>query len=473
MSRIANHVAVSFVTLMFLFSAYLYAGVATDYYVIADIANIRQKPELDAPIIGKVRIGNRLSTSRTSGKWLFIDTVYLSDNGNFSKEYRHYPIKGWIYRSSCDGNKIDKDYLSMMLNKSETLEDSIKWLERLAAFDPGDRKVLETLHRGYTAAGDSVKATAIGVRLRGTDPVYIAAGDGDRIYLLGVIDSVGDFRSLQWVEGPTQYDQSTPLREGWRCANSDCEGKRREAHQVRTWIGGALWYRYGYTDSWVQTVQFPTPGTEPFDSDNPDLDRPTPGPKVDNVDETDIFRIVLGKNKWFDEYPYTRSLFATKKIYPVATQGLNNTSEYESLNKWSRQLVGQTLDSAGALGYYYGSLKEYGCKDIVVWGWSRDMYRIPYILWQRGVFDQKKACIWPPRIHQDERAQTPEKSVLDLSKAWFRFGPDSSFPAYTIGRFGMAARRCENCNGDRGADLIRVTKKDTRIFNIISQYYGD
>jgi hypothetical protein len=467
-------------TILLLIQCLLSAVESRYYYIIADIANIRKQPTTDASVIARLHIGNSFSSSKSSGDWVFIDTAYRtqrSDRNHNPNHFQQFILNGWINSASCSETKVDTQFVDKQIMQATMLADSLKWLERRVGLTPQNRTYLIALQKAYATVGDTVKVAAIGMRLRGTDPTYLARKEEDCIYLLGVIDSAGNFRSLQWIEAPAEADADgfradKNKKIKWQCRSSEYETIKKEALQVRAMIGGATWFRYTLTEAWERQLQLPAPAIEPSDSVKSSYYTQEGGRSLNNVDGTEIFRIMLGKSS-IKESTYTSNIFATKRLYPVPIVGMTKKADYDSMDNYKNQLVGDAFDSTGVLSIYRGYLHEYHCSDVVVWGWTTDTYQTFYPLSQRGIFDQKGVCIWPPKISDNERESVDDGSMEDLRKAWFRFGPDAAFPSFAIIGFEKVARRCENCNGSSGLELVRVSETDIQCFTIISQYYGD
>lgn len=459
------------ILLTVIFGCNLCLAEAGYFNIIADIANVRVEPSSSASLTGRLRIGNSFVYSRSKDDWLCIDTAFVGQNtrNNYALD-----IQGWIHRSSCIQATVDTPFLDMNLTKATSLKDSIVWLERRAAFTPGNVSILNILHQKYSASGDSVKIKAIEKKIRGTDPAFIASEYDSIITLLGIIDSSGNFQSLQWIEYP-DFNDISEFKAGkkakWRCLDKENEEIKRRAMNVRATLGGLIWYKLGIDHYMEETLQFAVPVIVPSDATKNDP-QSTVYQNLANTDGSIVCSIKLGKGK-FSFPPYTFNIIATKRLFPVKYEGSKKGKKCPISDEMTEQLVGSAFNETGILLSYSGYLTEYNCRDVLVGGWTNDMYGTPYMHMQRGIIDQKEICVWPPNSTKSERWITNEGSFLEMNSFWFRFGPDASFPAYTIIPFASHLRRCENCNGNEGLSLIRITKSQVKTFTIISHYHGD
>ncbi len=175
--------------------ATLYGDSEKNFTVIADLANVRQRPDINSRIVAKLPIGYSVSVTDSSKEW------YRSNYG-------------WMHSATISREeKFKADYsgrvryfldLKNLANYS-TLQDSIRWLERCHAhklhtnpyYRLGDRKyvaqVTELLRNGYLRTGDTLRAEAL------MQPKVIHLGDiFGGVRYIGHIDDAGDFTPQTW-----------------------------------------------------------------------------------------------------------------------------------------------------------------------------------------------------------------------------------------------------------------------------------
>jgi hypothetical protein len=434
------------------------------YCIVADIANIRSQPKPDAKIIARLRIGNCFYAKKISGEWAFLDSVH------------NLAVNGWVNLSACVDNRVDPAFIDNQIKQAKTFADTIKWCERRVALTPDSKDFLKALQKGYTALGDSARAREIGRRLRGTDPTYIAQRWGKQIRLRGVIDSSSEFRTLEWKECCSE----NAVAAKWNIPEGSDKTQKKEALQIRLSLAAMAWFQG--EDS---PLYFPAPIVVPTDAQKA---QGKIGDYYHDFDGAITFGISLGSAP-----EYMGEIFATKPVYFVRPTGLLAKSQFDSLTWFEKQLVGPAFDSGGMTDVHYGNIKEYGFVDVTVCG---DM-GLAGRAQQRGIFNRKRECVWPPEgytfieaifgpakfkgaICEEDENQSLGTEFFDarsrgLTTRWFRFGPDASFPAFTITPFSThySIPSFEESNGNFGLHLVRISKTGAKTFVIRSEYAGD
>lgn len=419
------------------------------YYVHSDVANIRNTPSRDGSIIARLRISTGFYSSRDSGEWIFVDSA--------QKNYSQLPIQGWINASSCTDKRVDSKYIERGLKESKTFSDTLMWCERMVALQPDNQLYLKALQKGYMAKGDTLRVADIGRKIRGKDPVYLAQVKDSLILLRGVIDSSGEFRSLEW----SQVYNSEKKR--WEFDSNIDSGKiiKKEAQQIRLALAGLPWYQqFENYPNWIFPAPFifPTESMVQTDATNPDY--------YMDISGYSTFAICLGKIK--PGTFTTEEIFTTRPTYRVKNQGLSKKTDYDSILDLVSEILSSPIDSIQIESLYFNKLPEYGFLDIALQCISLHEYKRVF----RGIFDGERTMVWPKL---NEEGGYIYNSFNELFTRWFRFGPDASFPAFTVAPFtsGYSIVSRESSNGNFGDHLIRIKKTETKISVIRSEYAGD
>jgi hypothetical protein len=444
-------------TFFILAICFVYSGNAQEKklnYIIADVANVRQKPVSDAAIIGRLRIGNCFIMKKTEKDWVYIDTFNLNTGP--------VVMNGWIHESAITDQRVDSIFIDKQIHEAKTFADTIRWLERRIALVPNNKLYLSALQKGYIAQGDTTRAQETGRKLRRTDPTYIAQRQGNRILVRGMIDSSGEFHSLEWKQTPVSEDKS-----GWTVMDDSARATKKEALLLRVAFAGMLWYGGNCTDC---PIQFPAPEVIPpasYNPNSPDFSGTGSEHFYSDIEGTTFFSICLGPTPNY----YNSTIYATKAIYPVPVSGFIKKAEIDSLVWYTKILTGSTFDSSGVSDFHCSKLKDYNFIDVAVRGWSHS----GIICQQRGIFNSKRDKVWPPEGHSFRDVGYYDYNPEVLFTEWFRFGPDATYPAFTITpvstHFSFAD--FEEHNGYHGLHFISIGKFGTKITVVRSEYGGD
>jgi hypothetical protein len=416
------------------------------YYIQADVANVREKPAVDASVVARLKIGVSFSAQRVSGEWLYITTINPRNRTDLS-------VNGWVNLSSCTKQPVNLQFIDQNIKAAKSFSDTLKWCERRVALEPENELYLQALQKGYIASSDTAKAAAIGRKLRKTEPIYFACYENGRILVKGVIDSSNTFRTLEWKQ--TWNDE----KKRWDVDKSDslsCNVKR-EAIQLRLALAGLWWYYNG-----DNMIQFPSPRIFPQESSTvEDFQTGSRGSAFYcDIEGTAVFSINLENSQEWQK----GVVFATRPMFQIKEEGLNRRTGLDSVFSFVRDLYGSNNnDSISITGMYYRHLPEYGIFDFTAMV-KRGNWELPTLC---GLFNRKWEKVWPP----DEYSGTDG----DRSRIWFRFGPDAHYPAFSVIPFTTMylPNDFEEHNGNFGTHLVRVSKDGFQSFVMRSEYAGD
>jgi hypothetical protein len=368
---------------------------------------------------------------------------------------------------------VDPTYIIHQIFQAKTFTDTIKWCDRLIALTPVDSAFVASLQGNYPLRGDTAKAHLIAYKLRNNKLVYIARRQGKHVKLCGVIDSLNEFRTLEWKERLGENGE-------WiACENADSLTKH-EALKAVQYLANVKWYS-DRSSTLVRPKVLPT---------YKELSRIG----VSNLYHSEEYHYNIAETLLFgisfeDSIPESHlqgNLFATKQFFFVPTSGLANKKEFDSLDWYKRKLVDTAFNTHGVTEIHFGNLKDYNYIDVTFCGNlvqhvdDGSFYR----QLQRGIFNKNRQCIWPPEGYifrkAELRSPMPDSDVDDaetigISTNWFRFGQNATYPAFTITPFSTnyTMPNFESRNGDFGFQLIRISNTGSKIFTITSEYAGD
>lgn len=422
------------------------------YYIQSDVANVRKTASKDGSIIARFRIADSFTSSKDSGEWIFVDSID-------SKYGYKVPILGWINAASCTNQHVDASYIESGIKTAKTINDTIMWCERRVALEPANLQYLKALQKGYTAIGDTLRAADIGRKIRGTDPIYLAQVKDSLILLRGVIDSSGEFRSLEWMQ---VYNSE---KKRWEFDSNLEKDKiiKKEAQQLRLAMAGLPWYQqFSNYPGW----SFPQPFIFPTETMALTSEQGRINFYMD-ISGYSTFAVCLGKQQM--DKRSSGEIFTTRPVYRVKQIGLSKRADYDSIAWFASKILLCPVDSIQIERLYYNRLPEYNFIDIAIQ--STSLY--DYVRVFRGIFDSKRSMVWP--ANSKDGQNYVYDSYYELGSPWFRFGPDTSFPAYTItpftSNYSLISR--DDQNGNFGDHLIRISKSGVKIFIVRSEYAGD
>lgn len=170
-------------------------------FIVADIANVRSKPIAGASITAKLHINTKIIVERAKEDWLKIKEI-ISDSG------KKLPIIGWIHTSLVQKQPVTLNQIEKELEIDTDYVHLQCWADRLLALKPDDLNILE---RYTLIVKDSTKLNWAHQRLQGKEDVYVSFVNYDgTIYLLGKIDSIGQFITLFSQQHNEEFDRYPP-----------------------------------------------------------------------------------------------------------------------------------------------------------------------------------------------------------------------------------------------------------------------
>ncbi len=245
--------------LSFLSILFLLNGVfgADTLFIIADIANVRKKPEPDASIIAKLNINTPIVVKESKGDWIKLSGIKLM-NGKTIK------LDGWIHKSLSDKNALTVSFIEQQIHSSKEEQEKEKWLSRFMAIAPQEGYVFELKEKveKFTAnMSDTGKQKWISV-LNDKQPIYVAYRSSGNIetdyqdgklsyrrpvppaYLLGFIDTTGVFHS---TFTPVFNDEPEGVPDDFdEISNENSQERadrfRKFVNSIRLKISGLQWY---------------------------------------------------------------------------------------------------------------------------------------------------------------------------------------------------------------------------------------
>lgn len=371
------------IILLLLTSSIIYSQIYLK--VIADFANVRQRPDVNSRIVAKLPTGYSVTVTDSSSEW------YKCSHG-------------WVHSTTVSDDKKLKNYLAREnLAKCSTLQDSICWLERSRSYwlysgyyyGANDTTVVSRLNNllsnCYLRAGDSLRAEYV------MKPGQIHLADNYYgMRYIGSLDESGDFTPRTWdILYEKQYwdDYESDRFRSWtkelgyphpdwvkKNCPSEIKELHREIEQWRTSLMGLTWYSLtdeGAIGTCVAPV-FATP------DDLTGLEQVCP-----------CWGTCFGAI--FLDTTHTNSpLFATKPfIVPVKTRGLQTKEDIDRVWKCIEILRGPNF-ADGGIGKVNALFLPDGSLDITIEAkpaYSSDYFSSDDIL--RGIFSSKDSLLWP------------------------------------------------------------------------------
>lgn len=179
--------------LLYLLIANVYAK--SEYMVIADIANIRAKPNAKSSVVAKLHCTARFTPQDSSSDWYFIKDIPIQEN-YYGLDPENRQINGWIHKSLV----IYKDRENYDLKPlGKTLKDSLQWAERLYMAESGnDSLIRPLLVDGFKRAGNSEKSLYYKMILDKEGLIYLAHSHRGKVRLFGSLTRKGEFNTLEY-----------------------------------------------------------------------------------------------------------------------------------------------------------------------------------------------------------------------------------------------------------------------------------
>ncbi|MFP4165253.1 MAG: hypothetical protein ACLFQB_15140 [Chitinispirillaceae bacterium] len=434
-----------YLLILCLITSVVFAREAKPYFVKADVVNVREKPDAEASIVGRLRVGNYFWASQKNEGWARIDSVHVRHYGGNST------LDGWVFLRACSKERVDLKMINRQLRSAKTLKDSIKWCERRAALKPDEKKYWEELKKFYAAAEDTGRAKAVGQKLRGTDPTFLAHMIEGRCYLLGAIDSTGDFRRLSWKQTYDPYAKN----EKWTIHNDSDKVRKKELENLRVSLAGIVWYRKNSTYAF-QLISPEIAPDENYDPAYNGKDR-----YYADIDGTITFRLNLGEIPGTEDH----TIIASKPFEEIRSEGIRGKKDLALLGRYRKALADTFYNRNGLQGIHYSSIPEYGYTDVVLHGYIRGSWYLTL----RGIFDSKGKQVWPSG---DENYH---KREFESASCWFRFGKDNSSPAFSVIPYTDSFQKpyFEKHNGNFGYQVVRMGKDGVKVFYATREYAGD
>ena len=182
-----------------------------------DVANLRARPDPEAPISRYAPITAQLIPFARKGQWLRVDG-------------------GWVHRSLCAQSSLTAEAATEAAEKAVDRSERIKWLQRRVALEPRDKAAWLSLSEAMLES-DAVGASgAVQQKLNGK--TYVAQCYRGILRVQGVIEPSGEFRRLLWANNQDEMGTGTIFDQ-----LMDTKGlARREALRLKDDLAKTHWF---------------------------------------------------------------------------------------------------------------------------------------------------------------------------------------------------------------------------------------
>lgn len=185
--------------LLLFFLFFVVTGVSAEEgnaaFIAVDVANIREKPAADAPIVGRIQMNQKIMVQKTDSGWTSIKYFGPKEYGYSTTEAI---VEGWVSSSLLGKQTISSKEMIDSVTKAPSPESRKKWADRLVMAFPAADAHWKLLLKAAKELGDTASCKRAEVHLNGKEDIYLAMSVRNNLELLGKIDSLGAFTSYIW-----------------------------------------------------------------------------------------------------------------------------------------------------------------------------------------------------------------------------------------------------------------------------------
>lgn len=435
-------------------------------YIEASLANIREKPKAGSKILAQFPVGLDFMVTDSIGEWYAMDSILCSEssNGGF-----YLQKKGWIHKSIVSDSPVNGFTIKQGFLNASTLKDSILWTERWnelqnkSIYKLGatkeDRLFIQKLENLSLPSLQSLyerdtvyqeKVVLLDNKKRLKDRVYIAHTHFGQVRVIGFIDTIGEFTSLEF----TSYKKRESIT--WHLY----EKHFKTIEGIQHSLINTKWYSLEeeHHADFKCFAPYIFPGNDTLLNMTYRFNQ--------DIESDAISGISLGKILQQNYHIKIENVFATSKIKEVINKGIFSQKELLNVEKYIDKMFPDDLESFTDM--VYRSLPN-KYVDITIRKAGNFNHKVKL---QRAIFNKKGKLLWPPKgvyYHSYFNNEEDHHKGLEPSR-WFQIeGLDDFY--YTIVPFS-GLYTIDSGGHDYGFFLLRLSEKGLKTFLIRSQYAG-